>query len=144
MFTNQVIESRFGYRENEEKQHANKPFTPDWESLDTREIPSWYDNAKFGIFIHWGVFSVPSFGEWFWYNWQGIHFPNISFQCCFSCFLFFIFVFLFALEKSPPFVEFMKKNYPPGFTYANFAEQFRAEFFDPNHWAEILKSSGAK
>ncbi|XP_046453390.1 alpha-L-fucosidase-like [Daphnia pulex] len=103
--------------ENEEMQHTNKRFTPDWESLDTREIPSWFDNAKFGVFIHWGVFSVPSFGEWFWYNWQ---------------------------EKSPPFVEFMEKNYPPGFTYANFAQQFRAEFFDPNHWAEILKSSGAK
>lgn len=53
-------------------------------------------------------------------------------------------VILFTLEKSPPFVEFMEKNYPPGFTYANFAQQFRAEFFDPNHWAEILKSSGAK
>jgi alpha-L-fucosidase len=60
-------------------QHANKRFTPDWESLDTREIPSWFDNAKFGIFIHWGVFSVPSFGEWFWYNWKGIHFTKTIF-----------------------------------------------------------------
>ncbi len=55
---------------------------------------------------------------------------------CFSCY--------FVSEKSPPFVEFMNKNYPPGFTYADFAQQFRAEFFDPNHWAEILESSGAK
>jgi alpha-L-fucosidase len=38
----------------------------------------------------------------------------------------------------------MKKNYPPGFTYAEFAKEFRAEFFDPNHWASILESSGAK
>lgn len=58
-----------------------------------------------------------------------------------------IYLFIFVtsiLEKNPPFVEFMKKNYPPGFTYAEFAKEFRAEFFDPNHWASILESSGAK
>lgn len=42
-------------------------FDPTWESLDARPLPAWFDRAKFGIFIHWGVFSVPSFGsEWFW------------------------------------------------------------------------------
>lgn len=42
-------------------------FDPTWESLDARQLPAWFDQAKFGIFIHWGVFSVPSFGsEWFW------------------------------------------------------------------------------
>lgn len=47
-------------------------FVPTWSSLDSRPLPSWYDEAKFGIFIHWGVFSVPSFGsEWFWNNWKG-------------------------------------------------------------------------
>lgn len=47
-------------------------FVPTWKSLDSRHLPSWYDEAKFGIFIHWGVFSVPSFGsEWFWKNWKG-------------------------------------------------------------------------
>jgi alpha-L-fucosidase len=61
-------------------------YTPDWNSLDSRPLPQWYDDvslftevkfkfdfeyftkAKVGIFIHWGVFSVPSFhGEWFWW-----------------------------------------------------------------------------
>lgn len=43
------------------------PFDPTWESLDARQLPAWFDKAKFGVFIHWGVFSVPSFGsEWFW------------------------------------------------------------------------------
>ena len=41
----------------------------DWDELDKRPLPKWYDEAKLGIFLHWGVFSVPSFGEWFWYNW---------------------------------------------------------------------------
>lgn len=48
------------------------PFQPTWDSLDSRKLPKWYDDAKFGIFIHWGVFSVPSFSsEWFWKNWKG-------------------------------------------------------------------------
>ena len=40
-------------------------YTPDWTSLDSRPLPTWYDDAKVGIFIHWGVFSVPAFrSEW--------------------------------------------------------------------------------
>ena len=42
------------------------PFRPDWESLQKYEVPEWYKDAKFGIFIHWGVYSVPAFGnEWY-------------------------------------------------------------------------------
>jgi len=40
-------------------------YTPDWDSLDNRPLPNWYDDSKVGIFIHWGVFSVPAFkSEW--------------------------------------------------------------------------------
>lgn len=47
-------------------------YEPTWESLDSRPLPDWYDQAKVGIFLHWGVYSVPSFGsEWFWQSWQG-------------------------------------------------------------------------
>ena len=43
-----------------------KTYTPDWRSLDTHPLPKWYDDAKVGIFIHWGVFSVPAFkNEWY-------------------------------------------------------------------------------
>lgn len=46
-------------------------YEPNWDSLDSRPLPKWYDEAKIGIFIHWGVFSVPSFGsEWFWADWK--------------------------------------------------------------------------
>lgn len=52
---------------------VNKRYEPTWDSLDSRPLPQWFDDAKFGIFIHWGVFSVPSFGsEWFWINWKSI------------------------------------------------------------------------
>lgn len=47
-------------------------YEPTWESLDARPLPEWYDRDKFGIFIHWGVFSVPALGEWFWFNWKGM------------------------------------------------------------------------
>jgi Alpha-L-fucosidase len=46
-------------RENKEAASA-KPFS--WDDLDRRPNPLWYDEAKFGIFVHWGVFSVPSYG----------------------------------------------------------------------------------
>lgn len=56
-------------------------YEPNWDSLDARPIPDWYDKAKIGIFIHWGVFSVPSMGtEWFWAFWNdGGRFFSIRF-----------------------------------------------------------------
>lgn len=101
---------------------ADGMYQPNWESLDKRPLPKWYDEAKIGIFIHWGVFSVPSFGsEWFWWFWKG----------------------------SGPYdrkatIKFMKDNYRPNFTYADFAADFTAEFFDPDDWADIFAKSGAK
>jgi len=95
-----------------------KRYLPNWESLDTRPLPQWFDDAKFGIFIVWGVYSVPAYGnEWFWHNWKG---------------------------GDPDVVKFMKENYPPGFTYGDFASNFGAELFNPDQWAEILKASGAR
>ncbi|XP_069786778.1 plasma alpha-L-fucosidase [Narcine bancroftii] len=92
---------------------------PGWDVLDSRPLPPWFDRAKFGVFIHWGVFSVPSFGsEWFWYYWQK--------------------------QRKRPYVDFMERNYPPGFTYPEFAPMFSTTFFDAEQWASLLSSSGAK
>ncbi|OWF45483.1 alpha-L-fucosidase-like [Mizuhopecten yessoensis] len=94
-------------------------YTPDWKSLDSRPLPSWYDESKIGIFIHWGVFSVPSYAnEWFWYDWK--------------------------TAKNPAVINFMKNNYPPDFTYADFAPKFTAEFYNADEWANIFSASGAK
>lgn len=100
-------------------QASSVKYEPNWKSLDSRPLPSWFDEAKVGIFITWGVFSVPSFGsEWFWWTWK--------------------------TAKNPALVEFMKNNYRPDFTYPDFAPKFTAEFYDANEWANILEASGAK
>ncbi|XP_050412135.1 alpha-L-fucosidase isoform X3 [Patella vulgata] len=94
-------------------------YDPTWDSIDSRPLPAWYDEAKLGIFIHWGVFAVPSINsEWFWERWQG--------------------------SRTPEVVNFMKNNYRPDFTYADFAPQFTAEFFDANQWANMFNASGAE
>jgi len=95
-------------------------YEPNWESIDSRPLPAWYDESKFGIFIHWGVFSVPSFtSEWFWWYWKGD-------------------------KPWGTVVDFMEKNYRPDWTYADFASQFTAEFYNPDEWADLFKASGAK
>ena len=40
---------------------AQTNYQPTWQSIDSRPIPEWFEDAKFGIFIHWGVFSVPAY-----------------------------------------------------------------------------------
>lgn len=88
-----------------------------WESLDSRPLPQWYDQAKFGIFIHWGVFSVPSFkGEWMWHHWGG----------------------------NPDIQEFIKKTERSNFAYADYAHRFDAALYDPAHWTSIFAQSGAQ
>jgi alpha-L-fucosidase len=49
-----------------DRQAHDGPFRPDWESLRKQQVPQWYKDAKFGIFIHWGVYSVPGAeNEWY-------------------------------------------------------------------------------
>jgi len=94
-------------------------YEPTWDSLDSRPLPSWYDDAKFGIFVHWGVYSVPAFsGEWFWYNWK--------------------------VKQDPDVLRFMETQYPPGWAYQAFAPLFTARFFDPAAWVELFEAAGAR
>src|SRR5882724_12092311 len=46
-----------------DRQASNGPFRPDWESLAAYHVPDWYRDAKFGIFIHWGLYAVPAFSS---------------------------------------------------------------------------------
>jgi len=101
-------------------------YQPTWDSLDARPLPSWYDESKFGIFIHWGLFSVPSYGcngggasgEWYWWVLRG--------------------------EKNPCLVEWHTKTYGEDFKYEDFATMWKTPIFDPDSWAELFEDSGAK
>lgn len=103
-----------------DKQAKEGPFQPNWDSLKNYKIPEWYQDAKFGIFIHWGAYSVPAFGnEWYPRN--------------------------MYVQGSPEF-KHQVETYGPqtAFGYKNFLPEFRAEHFDPAAWAALFKESGAK
>ena len=122
---------------------AELQYTPDWDSLDTRPLPSWYDESKVGIFIHWGVFSVPSFtSEWYVIFTDGTdrqlgntHPLKTWVELMESeshLFLSFQSRMWWRWKGSEPdanVVAFMEKHYPPDWTYADFASQFHAEFY---------------
>ncbi len=96
------------------------PFRPDWESLQTYETPEWYKDAKFGIFIHWGVYSVPAFGnEWYPRN-------------------------MYEPEFEPYKHHLANYGTQDKFGYKDFIPMFKAERFDPAAWAELFKKSGAR
>ncbi len=99
---------------------AKGPYRADWNSLSAYRVPEWYKNAKFGIFIHWGIYSVPAFGnEWYSRN--------------------------MYIQGSSEF-EHHRKTYgeQKDFGYKDFIPMFRAEKFDPKEWAELFKKAGAK
>ena len=97
---------------------SSAKYEPNWKSIDSRPLPDWFDEGKIGIFMHWGVFSVPSKGsEWFWESWK-------------------------AHDNAT--VQFMKDNFKPNFTYADFAPMFTSEFFKPDQWTDLFNAAGAK
>jgi alpha-L-fucosidase len=112
-----------------------QPYAPTWDSIDRRATPAWFTDAKFGIFIHWGTYSVPAYApvipgklayaEWYWHaitqGRKGSDNP---------------------VETGS--WEYHQKRYGADTPYESFAPQFRAELFDPGHWADVFRDSGAR
>ena len=95
-------------------------YEPTWESLSQYEIPEWYIDAKFGIFIHWGPYCVPAFGnEWY---------PRRMY-----------------LQDDPTF-EHHRNTWGDHqeFGYKDFIPMFKAEEFDAAEWAQLFKDAGAR
>lgn len=106
--------------EHVRKNVASGPFRPDWASLKGYTSPSWYDDAKFGIFIHWGVYSVPAFGsEWYSRN---------------------------MYQKGTKEFAHHVATYGPQsrFGYKDFVPMFKAEHFDADAWASLFREAGAR
>ncbi len=109
-------------------------YSADWASLDSRATPEWFLDAKLGIFIHWGVYSVPayaypdSYSEWYWHSLRAPLNGSNERQ----------------RRNSMATREFHKRVYGEEFRYQEFAPQFKAELFDPAEWAELFRKSGAR
>jgi alpha-L-fucosidase len=96
------------------------PFRASWESLSGYQIPNWYRDAKFGIFVHWGVYAVPAFdNEWYPRN--------------------------MYLESSRVFQHHVSTYGPQiKFGYKDFIPRFTAAKFDAEQWARLFRKAGAR
>ena len=100
-----------------------KDYEPNWNSLNSRPTPQWFKDAKFGIFIHWGLYSVPAWGpkdayaEWYL---NGLNSGDTA------------------------RLRYHEENYGKDFPYRGFNDLFKANDYDPDQWARLFKRSGAK
>ncbi len=99
---------------------AKGPYKDDWDSLSAHRTPEWFKEAKFGIFIHWGVYSVPAFGsEWYSRN--------------------------MYIQGSPEYQHHIDTYGPhKDFGYKDFIPMFKAEKFNAEEWVGLFKKAGAK
>ena len=99
---------------------ARGPYQDTWESLSSYTVPEWYRDAKFGIFLHWGIYSVPAFAnEWYSRN--------------------------MYIQGTREFEHHVATYGPHAqFGYKDFIPMFRAENFDPNAWASLFQEAGAQ
>ncbi len=103
-----------------DKVNENGKYRADWASLSRHKTPDWYMNAKLGVFIHWGVYSVPGYGnEWYSRN-----------MYC----------------KDSREFEYHRKTYGEQsvFGYKDFIPMFKAEKFNSAEWVSLFKKSGIK
>lgn len=98
-------------------------YQPTWNSLRKHRTPEWLDNAKYGIYFHWGVYSVPACGK------NGTWYPHLIYNV-----------------KVTKQHRYHKKNYGPlsEFGYKDFIPDFKAENYDADEWARLFKDVGAK
>lgn len=108
------------YMETIDKVIKNGPFDDSWETLTDMNIPSWFCRDKFGIFIHWGLYSVPAFNnEWYSRN--------------------------MYIQGTPEY-EHHIATYGPhkDFGYKDFIPMFTAPEFDAAKWVSLFKEAGAR
>ena len=103
-----------------ERESSGGPFTANWDSLGAYRVPDWFRDAKFGVFLHWGIYSVPAFGNE-WYSRNMYQQGNATFK--------------HHVESYGPQSQFGYKDFIP---------QFRAEHFDPDAWVDLFARAGAR
>lgn len=101
-------------------QQKEQQFEPNWESLKQYEVPQWWLNTKFGIYFHWGPYSVPAH-DTEWYS-------------------------IWMYRDGHPIRKYHEQKYGNlwDFGYKDFIPQFTAEKFDADRWASLFKEAGAQ
>lgn len=97
------------------------PYQPTWQSLQSHPVPEWFRDAKLGIFLHWGICSVPAYQGWYGLT-------------------------MYDPEGSPEVVEYHRKTYghPSHFGYKDLIPLWRAEKWNPDALVEEFKQAGAR
>ncbi len=125
-----------------------KIYKPTFESLDSHPTPQWFRDAKFGIFIHWGVYSVPAFHEWYvefmsprstWGK-RPMGPPYTAAQGDLPDSVFNEETSGYRGEAN----RYQREHYGVDFEYDNFIPMFKAEHFDPAAWADLFVNAGAR
>lgn len=110
-------------------------FEPNWESIEKNyKDPEWFNDSKFGIFIHWGAYAVPAYGSEWYPRQMYMDTANFSAQ-------------LNPLGDGPTDTYLHhKKTYgdQKDFGYKDFIPMFKAEKFNAKEWIDVFKKSGAK
>ena len=99
----------------------SKLYQPTWNSLRQHPNPQWLQDVKFGIYTHWGIYSVPATGPnvtWYPYNMYREGTPQYDYHC-------------------------KTYGHPTKFGYKDFIPMFTAEHFDADAWAELFKKSSS-
>ncbi len=106
-----------------------KLYEPTWNSLKTHQTPRWLQDAKFGIYTHWGVYSVPA-------SRHTMNLPRYKNVTWYPYYMY---------REGNPLYEYHVKTFgpPSKFGYKDFIPSFTAEKFDPDEWAELFKKAGA-
>lgn len=112
--------------------YSQQKYEANWESIDSRPVAPWFNDAKFGIFIHWGPYSVPAwspkgtYSEWYQFWLQN---KSLSGNGTFT-----------GLE----IYDYHNKTYGKQFSYYNFGKMFKAQSFNADKWAKLFEDAGAK
>ncbi|EIJ40750.1 alpha-L-fucosidase [Galbibacter orientalis DSM 19592] len=108
--------------------NAQEKYQPTWESLKKHETPTWFKDAKFGIYCHWGPYSVPEFENEWYSHWMYVNENNLEYP------------------NGKKYYEHHLEKYGSldSFGYKDFIPMFKAEKFDPDAWAELFEKAGAK
>lgn len=96
------------------------PFEPNWDSIRANyKVPVWFEDVKFGIFIHWGLYSVPARNSEWYYRY---------------------------MYRTPGVIAAHTERFgpPDKFGYKDFIPLFKAEKFDPKAWVDLFIAAGAK